>query len=147
MFPLEQNLFFLSKSSISGFSCFKNIYIYTCKKTCIQSLCLLIARGNARFFLDLLPKCMIGQTVHSSKNQKTNTLTGGGNVTLCSMQGRTNIQTSYSSIMLDIAALLGSWSRQLQNEFSKGSRQLKKRVPSQGSHKKRFFLKGTVSLF
>ena len=37
--------FFLSKLSISGLSCFKNIYIYTCKKTCIKSLCPLIAWG------------------------------------------------------------------------------------------------------
>ena len=37
-----------SKSSIYGFSCFKNIYIYTCKKNCIKLLCPLGGGGWLR---------------------------------------------------------------------------------------------------
>ena len=36
-FPLETIFFFLLKSSITGFSCLKNIYIYTFKKKWIKN--------------------------------------------------------------------------------------------------------------
>ena len=39
IYPLDPKFFSASKSSISGFSCFKNIYIYACKKKCIKSIC------------------------------------------------------------------------------------------------------------
>ena len=45
-FSFRTTDFFLTKSSISGFSCFKNLHIYTCKKNCIKSLCPLTARGG-----------------------------------------------------------------------------------------------------
>ena len=58
--------FFLSISSISGFSCFKNIFIYACKKTGIKSSVSYRSEGgfkaladadaeNASSFFDVLP--------------------------------------------------------------------------------------------
>ena len=63
--------FFLSKLSISGLSCFKNINIYTCKKTCIKSLCPLIAwgvclsgRGRVRYKNAIFFTCSLRENTH-----------------------------------------------------------------------------------
>ena len=45
-FSFLTTFFLLSKSSISGYSCFKNIYISLIKKKCINSLFPLTARGG-----------------------------------------------------------------------------------------------------
>ena len=57
-FSLEIKFFFLSKSSISGFSCFKNTYIYSyIKKILVLNLtingCVLLPKSSARTIIIL----------------------------------------------------------------------------------------------